>query len=325
MPHLITIGASRGGVGALLRLAAGLPDGIDASLVVVLHIGSHPSRLPDLLTANGPLRASHVVDGQPLQPGHIHVAPPDRHVLLDGRTLRLNHGPKENHTRPAIDPLFRSAALHHGPDVIGVVLSGALDDGTAAMKETREAGGPPVVQDPADADDPSKPLSVLHCVDVDHRVGAGDMGALLARLCGGGERTAPAGGAGPVWRHQHQVFLHEGDPVAHLKDIATPSTFVCPDCRGSLWQVTGAAPPRFICHAGHGYSLRTLQHAQSDATDDALWAAIRALEEKRLLAETAADVLEASGDQKEADAQCRRARELADQEQRLRELTGAAA
>ncbi len=279
--RIIVVGASAGGVRALPALASQLSPDFPAPVLVVQHIGSHPSILPRLLMREGPLAASHAEDGEPVEPGRIYVAPPDHHMLVDGDVIRLSRGPKEHHARPAIDPLFRSAAVSRGPAAIGVVLTGLLDDGTAGLQSIKRCGGTAVVQDPADAERPSMPASALRYVDVDHCVPLAAMGGLLHLLA---RKEAPrAAAAVPQIVHENEIMLGKGNFMEHLQAIGKPSTFVCPDCAGSLWEITGSEPARFRCHTGHAYSLRTLQHAQSGETDDALWSALRALQEKEVL------------------------------------------
>lgn len=193
--RLITIGGSAGGVEALLALAAGLPAQLQAAVLVVLHIGPHRSVLPELLAGAGPLPAAHARDGEPPLASRIYVAPPDQHLLLGGGLLRLSHGAKENHTRPAIDPLFRSAAQSGGGRVIGVLLSGLLDDGCAGLQAIRACGGIAVVQSPSDAQEPSMPEQALRRAGADHVLPAQVMGPLLAELVKRGGRAAPAGAA----------------------------------------------------------------------------------------------------------------------------------
>jgi two-component system, chemotaxis family, protein-glutamate methylesterase/glutaminase len=183
---IIVIGASAGGVEALRSLAAGLPADLPAAVFVVLHLAPDaPSILPDLLSRAGPLPALHPpADGAGLrfQPGHVYVAPPGRHMVIDGDVVRAVASAKENGLRPAVDTLFRSAARHHGRHVIGVVLTGALDDGTAGLEDVKREGGLAIVQDPGDALFPSMPTSALQRVAVDHRVPLAGIPSLLARL-----------------------------------------------------------------------------------------------------------------------------------------------
>ena len=181
---IVVIGASAGGVNALLSLAQALPPGFPAAVLIVLHIGSHRSMLPELLTSSGSHRAIHPQDGEPLAPGTIYVAPPAHHMLIEGDVVRLTRGAKEHHARPAIDPLFRSAALAHGPRVIGVILTGRQDDGTAGLRAVKACGGITVVQDPADAEEPGMPTSALRHVQVDHCVPLRLLGDVLARIAG---------------------------------------------------------------------------------------------------------------------------------------------
>lgn len=187
---VVVIGASAGGVHALLQIAERLPRFFPAPVCIVQHIGSNPSLLPELLRFRGPNPAMHAEDGQRLTAGTLHVAPPDRHMLLEGDRLRLTHGPKENHARPAIDPLFRSAALSHGPAVVGVVLTGQMDDGTAGLKAVKDCGGTVVVQDPASAEAPEMPRSALRNVAVDHCVALDEIPSLLVRLVQGSAHAA---------------------------------------------------------------------------------------------------------------------------------------
>ena len=180
---IVVVGASAGGVEALAGLAASLPTGLPAAVFVVLHVPSTgTSALPDILARKGPLPASHVKGGEPIEPGRIYIAPPDHHLLLRQGHMHLSRGPRENGHRPAVDPLFRSAAREYATRVVGVILSGALDDGTAGLLAIKSRGGVAVVQDPGDAIYPGMPGNALEVVKVDHVVPAGAMGEVLARL-----------------------------------------------------------------------------------------------------------------------------------------------
>lgn len=182
--HAIVIGASAGGVAALLELAAALPADLDAAIGVVLHVGKRPSILPELLAARGKLAARHPKDGEPLVAGTIYVAPPDHHMLFTQDSVCLSREPREHHARPAIDPLFRSAALAWRERAIGVVLTGELDDGTAGLALIKEFGGIAIVQDPATADEPSMPASAIAHVAVDHCLALAEIAPALRRLAG---------------------------------------------------------------------------------------------------------------------------------------------
>lgn len=186
---VIVIGASAGGVQAILELAPTLAANFPAPILVVQHIGAHPSQLWQLVQARGPNAAVVGRDGMAPQPGTIYFAPPDHHMLLEGGLIRLWRGPKEHHTRPAINPLFRSAALDCGPRVIGVVLTGRLDDGSAGLRAIKDCGGTAVVQDPLDAHTPDMPRNALAHVKADYVVPLAALGPLLYELA---RRPPPA-------------------------------------------------------------------------------------------------------------------------------------
>jgi two-component system chemotaxis response regulator CheB len=274
---------------ALRTLVSQLPADFPAAVLVVLHIGTQPSILPSLLGAWGNLPAEHAEDGGPLLAGRLHVAPPDHHLILVGDSIRLLRGPKEHHTRPAIDPLFRSAAVCCGPRVVGIVLSGHLDDGTAGLQAIKACGGVAVVQDPRDAQVPSMPMSALRHVDVDHCVPVAGMAQLLTSLVAQPVSSQQAA-APTALASEHALSVSEpGEEVMkHLQAFADPSTHACPDCGGVLWEVKAAKPTRFRCHTGHAYTLRTLAESMKESTDHALQIAVRALQEHAILLRRAA-------------------------------------
>jgi two-component system chemotaxis response regulator CheB len=288
MSRLIVIGASAGGLRVLTRLAQQLPTDLPAAVLVVVHIGKHRSLLPDLLSAHNRLPARHANDGEPIMPGRIYIAPPDHHMLVDGRQLRLTRGAKEHHARPAIDPLFRSAARWHGPRTVGVVLSGMLDDGTAGLQAIKRCGGIAVVQDPLDAREPSMPESALRHVNVDHCVDTAGLAGLLSTLAREGEVPNMPEVPDPL-QHEIALMLSQGDALEHLRHIGRPSTFVCPDCHGSLWQLSGADPPRYRCHTGHGFTQLSLEHTLALTRDEAIWNALRAVQENGFLLSSMAE------------------------------------
>lgn len=317
--RLVVLGASTGGIEALLSLARSLPPAFPAPLCVVQHIGANPSILPELLSNSGPHPAVHARDRQVLTAGVFHVAPPDHHLLVEDGRLRLSRSPRENHTRPAVDPLFRSAALAWGARTIGVVLSGAMDDGTAGLQAIKDRGGTAIVQDPATAEDPGMPGSALAFVDVDFTAAPQDIGPLLGRLVGRppGEERPP----GPVLEHEAAINRGE-DLVGHLQAIAQPAGLSCPDCGGGLWEVGDVQPPRYRCHTGHAFTARSLERAQADAGELALRSSVRALQERELLLRRMATVAEAVGDAGQAEAARRQAGRLHAQVRQLRDFTG---
>jgi two-component system, chemotaxis family, protein-glutamate methylesterase/glutaminase len=319
MPHAIVIGASSGGVAALLDLACGLPRTLPAVVGVVLHVGALPSILPQLLTARGVLRAVHPRDGDPLRPGTIYVAPPDRHMLFTPDGIRLSQGPRENHARPAVDPLFRTAALHWRARAIGVVLSGQLDDGTAGLKAIKECGGTALVQDPAEAVEPSMPASALANVAVDHCVPVQAMAPLLLELTG--REAVAARTRRPERLAREQAIFERRNVMENLSALAEPSALTCPDCGGGLWELKDQRPLRYRCHTGHAFTATSLEAAQGQTAEHALWSSVRALQERELLLRRLATVAEATGDHPQAAAGRRAADRVREQTRQLSSLT----
>lgn len=279
-PCLIVVGASAGGVDALLALCRGLPADLDAAVLVVVHIGdSSPGYLAEALDRAGPVPAREAREGDAIRAGRILVAPPDRHLLVFRDGIQVSRGPRENSTRPAIDPLFRSAAASYGRHVIGVILSGTLSDGTRGLLDIKRCGGISVVQDPTDATFPGMPESALAHVDVDHCVPLEQMAALLARLS--------RGAAGPAKSVPSDVSLAvrmyrvEANPMA----VQTPEgeadiQLSCPECGGPMQDVQQGTLRQFRCTVGHALTQDSMLSAQSDAIERALWAAIRLQKEK---------------------------------------------
>ena len=288
---IIVIGASAGGVEALKQLASGLPRDLPAAVFVVVHIApSAPMLLPTIINRVGTLRAEYARDGEPVRPGRIYLAPPGQHLLVRADGVRLTRGPRENLHRPAVDPLFRSAALAFGPRVIGVILSGNLDDGTRGLSAVKRAGGLAVVQEPGDALYPSMPASALHNVAVDHRVPLAELAPLLLRLT-----AVPAEPSRPTSQGRMDLAenrMSEDREVGHedeLDRIGTRSRFTCPECHGTLWEVESGELVDYRCHVGHAYSPETLFTDQSRELEDSLWAAIRSFEENAMMAERIAE------------------------------------
>ena len=264
---VIVIGASAGGVEALQTIARALPVRLHASVFIVLHIPPQgPSLLPHILSRVAPLPAHQPADGERLQQGHIYVAPPDHHLLVETDCVRVVRGPHENRTRPAIDPLFRSAARAFGPRVIGLVCTGALDDGTSGLQAIKARGGITVVQDPAEAVYPSMPLSAIRNVAVDYVLPLAEIGPLLARLVA---EPAPDEAGFPAPRDMAvEIQLAEGDmdPINAQTIPGTPSVFACPECHGTLFEVQDGELLRFRCRVGHAFSAESMEAEHTDFT-----------------------------------------------------------
>jgi two-component system chemotaxis response regulator CheB len=285
---IVVVGASAGGVEALVDLTVSLPADLPAAVFVVLHLpATGTSALPEILRRQGPLPAAHVKDGEPIQPGRIYVAPPDHHVLLRTGHVHLSRGPRENGHRPAVDPLFRSAAREYATRVIGVVLSGALDDGTAGLLAIKSRGGIAVVQDPADALYPGMPGNALEQVQVDHVLAAASMGKLLTRLVA----DLPDAPREPAPAEMRVELEMEGSSLEAFESNhpGRPSGFSCPDCNGVLWQIRDGGLERYRCRVGHAWSPESLLTQQSEALEAALWVALRSLEERAALARRLAE------------------------------------
>lgn len=276
----IVVGASAGGVEALRTLVGALPADLPAAVFVVLHLPAQsPSMLPGILTRSGPLPAVHPADGDAIEPGRIYVAPPDCHLLIERDHVRVVRGPKENRHRPAVDPLFRTAARAYGPRVIGVILTGSLDDGTAGLLAIKQRGGLAVVQHPEDALYSGMPRSALEVVAVDHVLPLDGMGAMLDRLA---RAPAPREDAYPVPAYMEleaKVAEMEAGTVHPDEIPGTPSVFTCPECHGTLWELQEGNLVRYRCRVGHAFSSESMMAEQSVMLEDALWAALRALEE----------------------------------------------
>ncbi len=277
-----------------MRLVSELPKNFPAPLFIVWHLSPNsPGILPDILTRNGKLPAKNAENWEKVKPGQIYVAPPDFHLMLEDGHVRLTKGPKENRFRPAVDPLFRSAAQWYGTNVIGVILSGNLDDGTAGLFAVKERGGITVVQDPEDALFPSMPLSALQHVEVDHQVRLADLAPLLTTLANGGVPD----GEKPVTEQMQievRVALEDNALDAGIERLGEISAFTCPECHGSLRQLKEAGRIRFRCHTGHAFSATTLLAETTDTIEDTLWNTIRALEEcARLLKHLSGHLLDA--------------------------------
>lgn len=281
---IVVVGGSAGGIEALQRLLEALPMSLPAAVFVVVHTHpTSPGYLPQILTRAGSLPAAHAEDGEPVVSGRIYVAPPDHHLLIEDGHVRLTKGPKENRSRPAVDTLFRSAAYFHGPRVIGVILSGMLDDGTAGLWTVKDRGGCALVQEPEDAQFSSMPESALRHVQVDERLPAAELGPALARLV---EEPVQELVLPPVTeRLQTETRIAMKDSVVDLSilKLGELSPFVCPECHGVLVQLQEGGLLRFRCHTGHAYSVSTLLTMMGESIEASLWTTMRGMEEQAFL------------------------------------------
>lgn len=280
---IIAIGTSAGGVDALQFLAARLPPDLPASILITIHLAKEfRSVLDDLLSRAGPLPASFATDGEPLRKGHIYIAPPDRHLLVENDRFLLGAGPRENNARPAIDPMLRSVALCCGPRAVGVVLTGTLGDGASGLWAIEKCGGFSVVQNPADAAFPDMPENALRIMRPDHVVRLKDLAPLLESLA-----HQPAGE--PVEAPEQIRFEVEIAKAGHsnmdeMDRFGRRSVLACPDCHGVMWEIDEGDLVRYRCHVGHTYTAELMDVAVDENLRRALASAVRALEEKVALA-----------------------------------------
>jgi two-component system chemotaxis response regulator CheB len=280
---IIVVGASAGGVEAIPAMLKALPRTIPAAIFAVVHVSAKsPSVFPRILSRETRLPAQHPRDGQPIENGNIYVAPPDRHLLLEHNRIRVVRGPRENRHRPAVDPLFRSAARTFGPRVVGAILTGALDDGTEGLEAVKKCGGKTIVQSPEEAAVPDMPLNALRYVEVDHVLPLAKIGPLLLKLA----RTAvKANGSDACAEVSKEVGLIEATMTAQdmIKKLGPPSAFICPECSGPLWESPEAEVPHYRCLVGHAYSAENLLASESESIERAMWMAVRTLEERASL------------------------------------------
>jgi two-component system chemotaxis response regulator CheB len=283
----IAIGASAGGVEALNELVAGLPRTLQAPVFVVLHVAPYvASSLPDILSRAGPLPAVQARDGAAVEPGVIYVASPDYHLLVDGDRVAVKKGPKENRFRPSIDALFRSAAYVYRQGAIGVVLSGALDDGTSGLWSIKRLGGISIVQQPNDARFESMPRTALENVEIDYTEPAVEIGPLLARLVGMKEVRGDVVDTTEISERMAKEigFATEDEAFQHgVMKLGKLTPFTCPECHGVLVSIVEGKLSRFRCHTGHAYTDSALLEAVMEATGEMLWQVIRSFEEASML------------------------------------------
>ena len=257
---IIVIGASAGGVQALKSLLSYIPASLDAAVFVVLHTTPHqPGALPRVLSFTRGLPVANGEDGEPIRHGRVYLAPPDRHLLIEHGHIHLSAGPKENRSRPAINPLFRSAALAYGPRVIGVILTGLLDDGTLGLWEIKRRGGTAIAQEPDEAEHEQMPRSAIQNVSVDYRVPLNEIAPLLISLT------------------KEPIEIRDERP--RLSMNAENTNLTCPECHGPLQRLTYERLTELRCRIGHAYSPESVLVAHDEAEERILWSAVQTIEE----------------------------------------------
>jgi two-component system chemotaxis response regulator CheB len=272
----VVVGGSAGALSALVELLRGLPASLPAAIFVVVHSAPNSSgALPMILSNATSFPARTAIDGEPIRLGQVYVAPPDHHLLVYPRCVRVTRGPRENRFRPAIDPLFRTAAAAYGPRVIGVILSGGQGDGVIGLSQIKRKGGVVIAQDPRFADSPGMPENAIRQVGVHHVLRPDDMAAVISGLVG-----APVEEGTMTADTPHRDRAETGTDALDSGILpGPPSSFTCPECGGALWELREDQLVSYQCHVGHSYNGDDLVVAQSETLESALWTALRTLEE----------------------------------------------
>ena len=281
--NIVVLGTSAGGLEALDQLVCQLPTDLPASIFIVQHMAAHNSGDPLLrrLSRHKAFQPKLAEDGDRFKPGRIYIAPPDRHLLIKHANMLVTKGAPENRHRPGIDPLFRSAAVAHGARVIGVVLTGLLDDGTAGLLAIKRCGGVTVVQDPRDAAYPGMPMNALDNVDVDFCVAVDEMGSLLTTLVS--QRHGKSKAVPSDIRTEALIAERVLSDVAQVNRLGDQVPYNCPGCGGVLWEMDTPGEKRYRCHTGHSYTGSALLASQSEKIEEMLWISLRMFEERKNL------------------------------------------
>lgn len=282
--EIVVIGTSAGGSEALDQLMGGLPNGLPAATIfIVQHMAPENTgqALVHRLGQHESFKCTLARDGAVFRKGWVYIAPPDFHLLVKRQTMLVTKGARENRYRPGIDPLFRSAAVAHGPAVVGVVLTGNLDDGTAGLVAVRKCGGVTAVQDPREATYPQMPQSALANLKVDHCVPLAELGPLLERLTR--ERRGPARPIPPDVRTEAHIAERVLSDVQQVNELGSQVPYNCPNCGGVLWEVDAPGPRRYRCHTGHSFTDAALLASQSEKIEETLWVSLRMFEERKNL------------------------------------------
>lgn len=281
--NVIVIGASAGGIPAINTVLGGLPEKINAAVIVVLHVSikSNSQHIANSFQRNSSLSCSVAANEVPLQKGHLYVAPPEHQLMLKDHKLHLTRGPHENKYRPSIDVLFRSAAVHFGHRAIGIILTGLFEDGTSGMNAIKRCGGLCIIQDPEEALFSDMPRSVINKIKVDYQSKLEEIPLIIKDVL-----KKPLPPEKPIPQDvkiEAQMTEKMMSDIDQLKKIADHSDFVCPDCGGGLWAVKNDPVQRYRCYTGHVFTEKVLHDLQDEQIEESIWVAIRMLEEKENL------------------------------------------
>jgi two-component system chemotaxis response regulator CheB len=318
--RIVVIGASAGGLQAITDLVSKLPKHPSMAMFVVLHVSkqSMGSVIAHHLQKNASMTCHIPEDQELIKPGHLYIAPPDHHMMIKGDKIRIHNGPHENRWRPSIDVLFRSAAVSYSSQVIGIILTGLLDDGTSGMGAIKRSGGICIVQEPNEAEFSDMPTNVLNNVDVDYRVPIADMPYIIQDLYS--KQPGPAVEVPREIQIEADITERMSVSMGDLKDIASHTIFNCPDCGGGLWKIKEDKVHRYRCHTGHVYTEQVLMQVQSEELEETLWVSIRMLEERRNLLLTVSEHEKEAGQMNLAADKKERSEQLKTHIERLKNL-----
>jgi len=289
---IIVIGSSAGGVFALQEIVASLPLNLDASIFIVQHVSpDSQSLLPKILSHKGKLKAVHPTDGEIIEKGMIYIAPPDRHMIIEHNRILIKKGPKENRFRPSIDALFRSAAYNYGSRVVGVILTGMLDDGTSGMWSVKRLGGVGIIQRPEEAAYPSMPTSVLEYVKIDYILPLSEIAAKLNELANVPIEVLTKAEIPELkmMKTEIEIAAEKNAFENGVLKLGELSPLTCPECNGVLVKLREGNLIRYRCHTGHAYLSSSLLTDLTDSVDVKLWQALKSLEEIIIVLEQSAE------------------------------------
>jgi len=318
--YIITIGASAGGLNSVIELMAGVTEEMDAAVFVVLHASNfaYTGAVVQRLQKNSVFTCKLAEHNENIQSKHLYLAVPDQHLLIKRGKVLLGRGPVENRYRPSIDVLFRSAAVAYTSRVIGIILTGLLEDGTTGMQIIKECGGTCIVQDPDEAEYPDMPKSVLRFVNVDYCTTLQRIGIILQEKVRNG-----VPGPAPVPAHiakEAEIAERVVIGIENMEALGERSAYSCPDCGGGLWEIKEGGLTRFRCYTGHMYTADELQESKRRELENTFWVALRILEERRNLLSKMAEEEKSKGWEHSARHKAERADELEVHIERIKEI-----
>jgi len=318
--YIVVVGASAGGLNSVIELAAQLDEKVDAAVFIAMHITqmSTVELLVQRIQSSTSLVCEMAGDGKKIEKGHVYLAVPDRHLLLKEGSMYLGKGTPENRWRPSIDILFRSAAAAYSARVIGIILSGLMEDGMAGMLAIKKSGGTLIVQDPTEAEYPDMPQSVLNNMKVDYAVRLDAMGAIIAEKSKNGKDNYPP--APPEVIAEAAIAERVAMNIDALKELGEKSLYSCPDCGGGLWEIKGEDSVRYRCHTGHVYTENELELRQKHALENTMWIALRMMEERRNLLKKMAEEERSKGWVRSAENKLERSVDLESHIERLKKI-----